>query len=61
VSNLEAKAAVGGRNATPPHIELPGAQDEAQFLGADQGAQVEQIQELQTKLDEEQENLRLLQ
>jgi tyrosyl-tRNA synthetase len=31
------------------------------LLGADQGAQLEQIQELQAKLDEEQENLRLLQ
>jgi hypothetical protein len=40
---------------------LPGAWDEAQFLGADQGAQLEQIQELQAKLDEEQESLRLLQ
>jgi hypothetical protein len=42
-SDLEAKAAVGGRNAMPPHIEAPGAQDEARFLGADQGAQLEQI------------------
>jgi hypothetical protein len=39
----EAKAAVGARNATPPHVEPPGARDEAQFLGADQGAQLEQI------------------
>jgi hypothetical protein len=42
-SNLEAEVAVGRRNATPPHVELPGARDEAQFLGADQGAQLEQI------------------
>jgi hypothetical protein len=40
---------------------LPGAWDETQFLGADQGAQLEQIQELQAKLDEERESLRLLQ
>jgi hypothetical protein len=52
-SNLEAEVAVGGRNATPPQVELPGARDEAQFLGAAQGAQLEQIQELQAKLDEE--------
>jgi hypothetical protein len=59
-SDSEAEAAVGGRNATPPHVEPPGARDEAQFLGADQGAQLEQIQELQAMLDEERENLRLL-
>jgi hypothetical protein len=29
VSDSEAEAAVGGRNATPPHVELPGARDEA--------------------------------
>jgi hypothetical protein len=57
----EVEAAVGGRNATPPHVEPPGAWDEAQFLGADQGAQLEQMQELQAMLDEERENLRLLQ
>jgi hypothetical protein len=60
-SNSEAEVAVGGRNAMPPHVEPPGAWDEAQFLGADQGAQLEQIQELQAMLDEERENLRLLQ
>jgi hypothetical protein len=59
-SDSEAEAAVGGRNATPPHVEPPGAWDEAQFPGADQGAQLEQIQELQAMLDEERENLRLL-
>jgi hypothetical protein len=47
-------------NATPPHDVLLRAWDEAQFLGADQGAQLEQIQELQAKLDEERESLRLL-
>jgi hypothetical protein len=60
-SDSEAEAAIGGRNATPPHVELPGVRDEAQFLGAAQGAQLEQIQELQAKLDEERENMRLLQ
>jgi hypothetical protein len=60
-SDSEAEATGGGGNATPPHVVLPRAQDEAQFLGADQGAQLEQIQELQAKLDEERENLRLLQ
>jgi hypothetical protein len=60
VSDSEVEAAVGGRNATPPHVEPPSAWDEAQFLGADQGAQLEQIQELQAMLDEERENLRLL-
>jgi hypothetical protein len=59
--DLEDEAAVGGRNAMPPHVEPPGARDEAQFLGADQGAQLEQIQELQAMLDEERESLRLLQ
>jgi hypothetical protein len=39
----EAEAVVEGRNTTPPHIELSGAQDEAQFLGAAQRAQLEQI------------------
>jgi hypothetical protein len=60
-SDSEAEAAVEGRNATPPHVELSSAHDEAQFFGAAQGAQLEQIQELQAKLDEERENLRLLQ
>jgi hypothetical protein len=59
-SNSEAEASIGGRNATPPHVELPGARDETQFLGADQGAQLEQIQELRAMLDEEQENMCLL-
>jgi hypothetical protein len=52
-SDSKAEAEVGGRNTTPPHIEPPGARDEAQFLGANQGAQLEQIQELQAMLDEE--------
>jgi hypothetical protein len=60
MSDLEAEAAVGGRNTTPPHVEPPGAWDEAQFLDADQGAQLEQIHELQAMLNEERENLRLL-
>jgi hypothetical protein len=59
-SDSEAEAAVEGRNATPPHIELSDAQDEAQFLGVAQAAQLEQIEELQAKLDEERENLHLL-
>jgi hypothetical protein len=59
-SDSEDEAAVGGRNATPPHVEPPAARDEAQFL-ANQGVQLEQIHELQDRLDEEQENLRLLQ
>jgi hypothetical protein len=61
VSDSEAKAAIGGRNATPPRVEPPGARDEAQFLDADQGAQLEQIQELQAMLNEGRENLCLLQ
>jgi hypothetical protein len=60
-SDSEAKVAVGGRNAMPPHVEPPGVRDEAQFLGADLGAQLEQIQELQAMLNEERENMRLLQ
>jgi hypothetical protein len=40
----EDEAAVGGRN-TPPRVELPTEQDEAQLL-ADQGMQLEQIHEL---------------
>jgi hypothetical protein len=52
-SYSEAEAAIGGRNATPPHVELPGARDEAELFGADQGTQLEQIQELQAMLNEE--------
>jgi hypothetical protein len=40
VLDLEIEAAAWG-NATPPHVVLPGARDEAQLLGADQGAQLE--------------------
>jgi tyrosyl-tRNA synthetase len=58
-SDSEDEAAVGGRN-TLPQVELPAARDEAQFL-VDQGMQLEQIHELQDRLDEEQENMRLLQ
>jgi hypothetical protein len=58
-SDSEDEAAVGGRNATPPQLKPPAAWDEAQFL-ADQGIQLEQIRELQDRLDEERENLRLL-
>jgi hypothetical protein len=58
-SDLEDEAAVGGRNM-PPQVELPAERDEVQFL-ADQGMQLEQIRELQGRLDEERENLRLLQ
>jgi DNA-dependent RNA polymerase auxiliary subunit epsilon len=42
-----------------PYVEPPAAQDESQLL-ADQGVQLEQIHELQDRLDEERENLRLL-
>jgi hypothetical protein len=59
VLDLEDETAVEGRN-TPPQVELPAERDEAQFL-ADQGMQLEQIRELQDRLDEERENLRLLQ
>jgi tyrosyl-tRNA synthetase len=59
MSDSEDEAAIGGRN-TPPQVELPAERDEAQFL-ADQGMQLEQIRELQDRLDEERENLRLLQ
>jgi hypothetical protein len=52
-SDSKAEAAVGGRNDTPPHIEPPGTRDEAQFIGADHGAQLEQVQELQAMLNEE--------
>jgi hypothetical protein len=58
-SDSEDEAAVEGRN-TPPQVELPAERDEAQFL-ADQGMQLEQIHELQDRLNEERENLRLLQ
>jgi hypothetical protein len=58
-SDSEDEAPVEGRN-TPPQVELPVERDEAQFL-ADQGMQLEQIRELQDRLDEERENLRLLQ
>jgi tyrosyl-tRNA synthetase len=58
-SDSEDEAAVGGRN-TPPQVELPAERDEAQFL-TDQGMQLEQIRELQDRLDEERENLCLLQ
>jgi hypothetical protein len=54
----EDKAAVEGRNM-PPQVKLPAERDEAQFL-ADQGMQLEQIRELQNRLDEEWENLCLL-
>jgi hypothetical protein len=58
-SDSEDEVAVGGRN-TPPQVKLPAEWDEAQFL-VDQGMQLEQIRELQDRLDEERENLRLLQ
>jgi hypothetical protein len=58
-SDLEDEAVVGERNTMPPQVEPPAARDEAQFL-ADQGMQLEQIHELQDRLDEERENLRLL-
>jgi hypothetical protein len=51
-SDSEDEAAVGGRNTTPPHVGPPAARDEAQFL-ADQGMQLEQIHELQDRLNEE--------
>jgi hypothetical protein len=50
-SDSEDKEPVEGRN-TPPHVELPAKRDEAQFL-TDQGMQLEQIRELQDRLDEE--------
>jgi hypothetical protein len=50
-----------GGNATPPHAAHPGARGGPQPFKADQGAQLAQIQELQAKLDEERERLRLLQ
>jgi hypothetical protein len=51
-SNSEDEVAIGGRNTTPPQVESPIARDEAQFL-VDQGMQLEQIRELQDRLDEE--------
>jgi hypothetical protein len=60
VSDSEAEVAVGGGNATPTLVDPPSTRDNAQFLNADQGAQLEQIQELQAMLNEERENLRLL-
>jgi hypothetical protein len=56
VSDSEAEAAAGERNATPPHAAHPG--DDARLLEADQEVQLQQIQELQAKLDEERERLR---
>jgi hypothetical protein len=53
VLDSEAEAAAGGGNATPSHAVLPGVRDEAQLLEADQEAQLEQIQELLAKLNEE--------
>jgi hypothetical protein len=50
-SDSEDEAAVGERN-TPPQVELPAERNEAQFL-VDQGMQLEQIRELQDRLDEE--------
>jgi hypothetical protein len=50
-SDSEDEAPVEGRNM-PPQVELPTERDEAQFL-ADQGMQLEQIHELQDRLDEE--------
>jgi hypothetical protein len=58
MSDSEDEAPVEGRNM-PPQVKLPAERDEAQFL-ADQGMQLEQICELQDRLDEERENLRLL-
>jgi hypothetical protein len=50
-SDSEDEATIEGRN-TRPQVELPVERDEAQFL-ADQGMQLEQIHELQDRLDEE--------
>jgi hypothetical protein len=58
MSDSEDEAPIEGRNM-PPRVELPTERDEAQFL-ADQGMQLEQIHELQDRLDEERENLCLL-
>jgi hypothetical protein len=60
-SNSEAEAAAGRRNTIPPHAAHPGTRGRPQPFEADQGAQLAQIQELQAKLDEERERLRLLQ
>jgi hypothetical protein len=51
VSDSEDEATVGGRNM-PPQVELLAEKDEAQFL-VNQGMQLEQIRELQDRLDEE--------
>jgi hypothetical protein len=50
-SDSEDEAAVEGRNM-PPQVELPAERGEAQFL-VDQGMQLEQIRELQDRLDKE--------
>jgi hypothetical protein len=50
-SESEDEEPVEGRHM-PPHVELPAERDEAQFL-ADQGMQLEQICELQDRLNEE--------
>jgi hypothetical protein len=50
-SDSEDEAPIEGRN-TPPQVKLPAERDEAQFL-ADQGMQLEQIRELEDRLDEE--------
>jgi hypothetical protein len=42
----EAEVAARGGNTTPPHAAHAGAQDEAQLLEADHGAQLVHIQEL---------------
>jgi hypothetical protein len=59
-SDSEAEATDGGGNAMPPHAVHPSAQGRPQPSEVDQGAQLAQIQELQAKLDEERERLRLL-
>jgi hypothetical protein len=51
MSESEDEEPVEGRH-TPPHVELPAEQDEAQFV-ADQGMQLERIHELQDRLDME--------
>jgi hypothetical protein len=58
-SDSEIEADAGERNATPPHVVHP--DNKAQLLKEDQGVQLEQVQELQAKLDKERERLRLLQ
>jgi hypothetical protein len=57
-SDSEAEVAARERNATLPHAAHPG--DDAQLLKADQGVQLQQIQELQANLNDERERLRLL-